>query len=758
MSKETSNPEQAAFIPPVSTFTGPIAELVAHGMLSPPSRPGLLATLEHFEILRILGSGGMGLVLLARDSNTEQNVAIKLVKPDLVVDRQVTHLFVKEAGHMQRLRHANVMPVLEVSDRPQGPYFVMPYFERGSLAKCIQPGQPLAAELILDIGLQIADGLQFAHRRGIIHRDLKPANILLAAGGKACLGDFGLARTMFNDTIVDVERQQCEGTAPYMSPAVAAGHAEDTRCDIYAFGALLYEMLTGEPPFKGRSTKEIREKIITGPPRPILMLNPEANKGLVIVAEGAMGRELRERYADMADVLADLQRIKDGKSPMGPHGLAGKMRGQLGRVGQIPGTAWLAFCIIGIAALGLILWRTGQFNSTTTATHPVVAPTNAIQPAVATNATPPVAIATNPPVAATNVITPPVAIKTNLAVPVVVPVHVPGALTFATLAGQTGVKGSADGVGPSAQFNVPSALALDGLGNIYVADTANNTIRKIITDGTVITLAGMAGNSGNIDGSGSSARFLAPFGVTADNAGNVYVADTANNAIRKVAPNGTVSTLAGLARYPGSSDGTGVNARFRNPWGVAVDSAGNVFVADSSNNTIRKITPGGAVGTLAGQPGSHGSADGIGSNARFWNPQGMAVDSAGNVYVADTYNHTVRKITPNGMVTTLAGMPGVQGSTDGAGSSARFSNPKGLCVDSAGNVYVADTDNSAIRKITPLGLVSTVAGQAGSPAGSADGAGSAARFSHPSSVAVDNAGNIYVVDTGNHTVRKGAAF
>src|SRR5580698_3970071 len=156
MSKEASNPEQAAFTPPVSTFTGPIAELVAHGMLSPPSRPGLLATLERFEILRILGGGGMGLVLLARDSSTDQNVAIKLVKPDLVSDRQVTHLFVKEAGHMQKLRHANVMPVLEVSDRPEGPYFVMPYFERGSLAKRIQPGQPLEPDLILDIAMQIA--------------------------------------------------------------------------------------------------------------------------------------------------------------------------------------------------------------------------------------------------------------------------------------------------------------------------------------------------------------------------------------------------------------------------------------------------------------------------------------------------------------------------------------------------------------------------------------------------------------------------
>ena len=131
------------------------------------------------------------------------------------------------------------------------------------------------------------------------------------------MADFGLARTLFNDTIVDVESRQLEGTAPYMSPAVAAGDAEDTRCDIYSFGALLYEMLTGHPPYKGRGTKEILDQIIAGPPKPITSLNPDADRGLVAVAEGCMARELRDRYADMRDVLKDLQRIKEGKPPIG---------------------------------------------------------------------------------------------------------------------------------------------------------------------------------------------------------------------------------------------------------------------------------------------------------------------------------------------------------------------------------------------------------------------------------------------------------
>ena len=266
-------------------------------------------------------------------------MAIKLIRPEWVADQRILHRFVKEAGHLQKLKHPNVVPVLEVSDRPAGPYFVMPYYERGSLAARIRPGQPLDAVFILDIALDIAEGLQFAHRRGIIHRDLKPANILLTGEQGACLADFGLARTLFNDTIVDVERPQWEGTAPYMSPGVAAGDAEDTRCDIYAFGALLYEMLTGEPPYAGRTLQEIRRQILAGPPKPIQERNPAADAGLRAVAEGAMARELRDRYADMSDVLADLRRIKEGKAPVGPRGLVRR-----GLMRQIP--TWLGFAIV----------------------------------------------------------------------------------------------------------------------------------------------------------------------------------------------------------------------------------------------------------------------------------------------------------------------------------------------------------------------------------------------------------------------------
>ena len=327
-----------------------------------------------------------------------------------------------------------------------------------------------------------------------------------------------------------------------------------------------------------------------------------------------------------------------------------------------------------------------------------------------------------------------------------------------TLAGLAGSSGSADGTGSAARFHGPWGVAVDSAGNVYVTDTYNLTIRKVTSSGVVTTLAGLAGSRGSADGTGSAARFNGAYGVAVDSAGTVYVADTGNQTIRKVTPGGVVTTLAGLAGSGGSADGTGSVARFTTPQGVAVDSAGNVYVADSGNHTIRKVTSGGVVTTLAGLAGSQGNTDGLGSVdgpgslARFYRPRGVAVDSAGNVYVADSYNHTIRKVTPGGVVTTLAGLAGSSGSADGTGSAARFYLPYGVAVDSAGNVYVADTGNSTIRKVTPGGVVTTLAGLAGS-SGSADGTGSAARFTGPYGVAADSAGNVYVADV-RHTIRK----
>ena len=323
---------------------------------------------------------------------------------------------------------------------------------------------------------------------------------------------------------------------------------------------------------------------------------------------------------------------------------------------------------------------------------------------------------------------------------------------FTTFAGAAGVTGSTDGTGNAARFQFPWGVAVDGAGNVYVTDDYNCTIRKITSGGVVITLAGSVGSYGMADGTGSAATFRHPNGIAVDGAGNVYVADTGNFTIRKISSGGVVTTLAGMPGIYGTSDGTGPTATFLNPKGVAVDGSGNVFVGD--NNTVRMVTSGGVVTTLAGTPGLYGSADGTGSAARFTHLAGVALDGAGNIYVADVNNYSIRKITSGGVVTTLAG--GTFGTVDGTGSSARFTALSGVAVDGAGNVYV--TDQYMIRKITSGGVVTTLAGSPDGVYGfgSADGTGSSVRFNTPTDVAVDAAGKLYVADDYNSTIRTGS--
>jgi len=305
----------------------------------------------------------------------------------------------------------------------------------------------------------------------------------------------------------------------------------------------------------------------------------------------------------------------------------------------------------------------------------------------------------------------------------------------------------------NARFNGLRGIAVDATGQIFIADTFNHTIRKVSPGGAVSTFAGVPSTAGSSDGAGSSALFNSPAGLAIDGSGNLYVADMLNHVIRKITADGIVSTLAGSAGNPGSADGNGAVARFQEPIGIAVDGNGTVYVADSGNSTIRKITSAGDVSTLAGTAGESGHDDGSGPAARFDGPHGVALDPFGNIYVADTFNHTIRKVTPAGDVTTFAGTAGQSGTADGLSISSRFSGPSALAVDPSGSIYVAETANHEIRVISSIGLVSTVAGSGGND-GSSDGVGTAARFNAPYGVAFGPAGNLFVSDTVNNTVRK----
>ena len=310
----------------------------------------------------------------------------------------------------------------------------------------------------------------------------------------------------------------------------------------------------------------------------------------------------------------------------------------------------------------------------------------------------------------------------------------------------------------SGTFNSPFAITNDAAGNIYVADYGNNKIRKVTSAGTVTTLAG-SGAASEIDGTGAGATFNGPDGIAYDGAGNLYVADANGNKIRKVViATGAVSTYAGSGAAGSANGATLLTSTFNAPDGLTFDSSGNLYIADFSNNSIRKISSAGIITTLAGGGASgtqSGSTNGTGTAALFNQPIDLVADNSGNLFVADYGNNLIRKIViSTGVVTTFAGS-GSAAFADGTGTGASFSAPASITTDVSGNFVVADQNNQRIRLISPAGVVSTIAGSGTSS--ETNGVGTAATFSSPVAITADNSGNCYVADwptTTTGTLRK----
>lgn len=298
----------------------------------------------------------------------------------------------------------------------------------------------------------------------------------------------------------------------------------------------------------------------------------------------------------------------------------------------------------------------------------------------------------------------------------------------------------------------PVAIAPDLAGNLVVADSSTDTIYRVTTAGVVTTIAGTPGLSGSADGAGSEARFNDPSGIVVMPDASIFVTDTANGTIRRISAAGVVTTFAGSTTERGNIDGPASIATFRSPIGIARDSANNLYIADAQNHTIRRITPAGVVSTFAGTPGVSGSSDGPRATARFNTPSGVAVDASGNVYVTDTGNNTVRRINTDGNVVTLAGVAGATGSGDGIGAGALFNGPTNIMIDAGGILYVTDTGNSTVRRVTNVGAVSTYVGLPGI-AGLLDGCGCDAWINQPRGVTALN-GSLYLADTGNAILRR----
>ena len=317
--------------------------------------------------------------------------------------------------------------------------------------------------------------------------------------------------------------------------------------------------------------------------------------------------------------------------------------------------------------------------------------------------------------------------------------------------------GGDGGAGTSAELNVPRGLAVDGGGNIYIADWGNNRLRKI--SGSNITTAagnGLTSYSGD-SGMAVQAQLNAPNGVAVDAAGNLYVADTLNNAVRQITPKGVITTFAGTGTAGFSGDGSAANkAQLNAPQGVAVDTSGNVYIADSGNYRVRVVGTNGNISTFAGNgsPGSGGDG-GAAASATFYLPSAVAVDKAGNVYIADYEVGVVRKVT-NGNITTVAGNGGTGFSGDGGpATSAQLNGPSALTLDPAGNLYIATLGDSRVRMVSTNGVISTIAGN-GSDGYTGEGQpATLAELAAPTGVAADASGNVFISMSGNRVMKVG---
>jgi len=331
-----------------------------------------------------------------------------------------------------------------------------------------------------------------------------------------------------------------------------------------------------------------------------------------------------------------------------------------------------------------------------------------------------------------------------------------GTITTVAGNGQQGYSGDG-GPATAASLAGPSGVAVDAAGNLYAADRDNDRIRKVTTDGIITNFAG--NGSKRLAGDGQAAvgaSLNRPAGVALDAAGGLYIADSENNRIRKVTPTGTITTLAGNGQYGYSGDGGPATAASLSPGGVAVDAAGNLYIADYGNDRIRKVTPAGTITTVAGNGQWGYSGDGGPATAASLNrPYGVAVDATGNLYIADGQNSRIRKVTPAGTITTVAGNGQWGYSGDGGpATGTSLSDPRGVAVDAAGNLYIADSSNYRIRKVTPAGTIITVAGNGQGGYSGDGGPATAASLFLPPAVAVDAAGNLYIADTGNDRIRK----
>ena len=664
-----------------------------------PLQPGQLFAQGRYVLIKLLGQGGMGEVWLARDERLNEPVALKFLPPEIRGDPAALDNLRRETSRSRKLTHPNIVRIHDLHEESDGMAFiVMEYVEGSTLAglRVEQPKRVLGWDYLRPLVQQLCAALNYAHGEKVVHRDLKPANVMVDGKGRLKLADFGIAAVMSDSMSRITAGQTVIGTLEFMSPQHLAGRNPQAADDIYSLGATLYELLTSLPPFY---TGDLTYQVLHEAPEPIMErlqaveIQNEVPASVAAMIMACLAKEQEQRPPSAVAVaewiglditaktsgkhLAGLEVPPTEEEPTSPDAQSSGSK-----TWWLAGTAWTAVLIAAIYA-----WRLGHHHESkaAAASTPMPAP----RPA--------------PPQ--------PQPFK-------------PGT-KFYVLAGQRDKPGATDGQGSAARFNNPRGLAF-GPGALYVADTGNEIIRRVTTNGLTSTLAGSPGIAGMTDGLERVARFNRPEGIQVGGGGNVLVVDSGNNAIRVITKDNRVRPRAGQAGRRGGADGVQMQATFNHPVGIEMRAA-TIYVADSGNHTIRCIT-GTNVTTLAGKAGVSGSADGYAMEARFNQPMGVTVGREGDVYVADTGNNTIRKISALGIVTPVAGKAGTSGNADGRGSVARFNQPRSIRWQNATKtLYVEDSGNGVIRMVALDGTVTTLGGPSGD-------------------LAIDPEGNLYMAD------------
>ena len=632
---------------------------------------------SRYQVVREIGAGGMGRVFQAVDTQTGRSVAAKVMLASDEENLSALLRFYQEGAVLSTLKHPNIVEVYGTFLEEGVCSIIMELLEGRSLSQLLR-SEPLSLRRIKRLALQVASALQYAHSRAIVHRDIKPGNIMVVGDDRVKVTDFGIARVLEGGTL-NTATGMTIGTPLYMSPEQIESQPIDGRSDIYSFGAVLYQMVAGRPPFEGRDPLSVAFKHVHKAPAPPSELNPNvpgdweavilrmlakdpANRFQTVaqleaaisgLSESAIGLPVQEAPPEPA--LTDRIVAMDPQAAVQPQPIPQKVMPAKAETQRGRNTRWWLLGInAGLALLIVIALLVYNLRSSSSSAKP-----RAAVPAKFlgqfTGFSDPEGVTVD---GAGDVY---VADRNNN--------RIEKLAASGKMLGTWGTKGS--GIG---QFNGPTGVALDAQGNMYVADSGNNRIQKLSASGQWLASWG-----GPEAGSGTG-QFNGVHSVAVDAKGNVDAADFSNNRIVKLSPAGKV---AGTFGELGPSSDMG---KFDEPVGVAVDAQGNVYVADFNNNRVQELS---ASGKFVRQFTQFGNGTGFGR------PHGVAVDANGNIYVADYQNNAIDELSPTG---TLLHVLGSAGSGHG-----HFIRPAALWVDGAGNVYVADSRNNRIEKFSPMG-------------------------------------------------------